>query len=278
MTEVAGLTVHPAAELFPMMSDDQMAALVEDIKTNGQDEPIEIDAAGNLIDGRNRAKACESLGLVPKRKIYHGTDVWQHVISQNLHRRHLTESQRAMVAAKIAVRPLGRPETASIDALNPPPTQEEASAALGVSRSSTIRAKRIINHATHELQALVSEGQSSLAAAERVSELPAEEQDEIVEKVRAGESIKKLAPRPTPKPAIDKRPAPPSKYGGNRRKHLAQLDALIVQIEGATVAFDDVTNLDKTVTTDEAARLADGLETQVKTLRKILNLIKERTA
>lgn len=279
MTEIAGFPVHPAAELFPMMSDQQMSGLMADIAANGQDEPIEIDANGNLIDGRNRAIACEKLGLVPKRKVFHGTDIWQHVISQNLHRRHLTESQRAMIAAKIATRPHGdQPKSDSpIGESHPPPTHAEASAALGVGGSTTTRAKNVITKGTQGLQDLVSEGKASVNAAERVAELPAEEQDAIVEQVHAGQSIKTLAPPIRPKPADNRPPAPP-KFGGNRRKHAAQLDALIVQIEGATAAFDDVTGLDQTVTTDEAARLADGLEVQLKTLRKILNLIKERTA
>ena len=280
MSEIAGFKVHPAAELFPMMTDAEMSALVNDIRENGQDEPIEIDADGLLIDGRNRAKACEQLGIEPQRRIFHGSDVWQHVISRNLHRRHLTEPQRAMIAARIATRREGRPETSPIGEVSQPPTHREASEALGVGGSSTTRAKNVIANGTESLQGLVDEGKASLSAAERVSSLPKPEQEEIVERVRGGERISDLAPnpgRPTPKPSGNRPPAPP-KFGGNRRKHAAQLDALIVQLGGATAAFEDVTELDQSVTTDEAARLASGLEEQMKTLRQIHKLIKERTA
>lgn len=277
MSEIAGFKVHPAAELFPMMTDAEMAALVDDIRTNGQDEPIEIDSAGLLIDGRNRAKACEQLGIQPERRIFHGADVWQHVISRNLHRRHLSVAQRAMIAARIATRnqPGPAPRLSPIE--DNPPTHREASKALNVGGSSTTRAKNVIAKGTPGLQELVTEGKARLTAAEKIAELPAEEQDAIVEKVRAGESIKPLVPKPAPQPSGNRPPAPP-KFGGNRRKHAAQLDALIVQLGGATAAFEDVTELDQSVTTDEAARLASGLEEQMKTLRQIHKLIKERTA
>src|SRR5690606_10616162 len=123
---------------------------------------------------------------------------------------------------------------------------------------------------------LVSEGKARLTAAEKIAELPADEQDAIVEKVRAGASIKPLVPKPECSTTTGRPPAPP-KFGGNRRKHAEQLDALIVQLAGATAAFEGVTELDKSVTTEEAARLADGLSEAMKTLRQIHNLIKERT-
>lgn len=34
------LRVHPAAAAFPMMPDDELAALAEDIKANGLNQPI----------------------------------------------------------------------------------------------------------------------------------------------------------------------------------------------------------------------------------------------
>lgn len=46
--------IHPAAELFPLMGDDDIAALAADIKANGLRQPIVLDGDGKLVDGRKR--------------------------------------------------------------------------------------------------------------------------------------------------------------------------------------------------------------------------------
>ena len=56
------MQAHPAANLFPMMNDDEYAALVADIHQHGQRDPIwTLD--GQIIDGRNRWSACRDLGI-----------------------------------------------------------------------------------------------------------------------------------------------------------------------------------------------------------------------
>ena len=47
------MQVHPVANLFPSMRDDEYAALKADIQTNGLREPV-WTWQGELIDGRNR--------------------------------------------------------------------------------------------------------------------------------------------------------------------------------------------------------------------------------
>jgi ParB-like chromosome segregation protein Spo0J len=64
--EAAAIEVHPLAALFPMMSDDELADLAEDIKANGRIHPIVLDADGVLIDGRNRLRACELAAIEPE--------------------------------------------------------------------------------------------------------------------------------------------------------------------------------------------------------------------
>ena len=62
------ITVHPLADSFPMMSDGELKELAEDIRKNGQREPVvfvEIDGERTLIDGRHRLEACAMIGREP---------------------------------------------------------------------------------------------------------------------------------------------------------------------------------------------------------------------
>lgn len=97
----AGLKPHPAAEIFPLMTGEEFAALKEDIRIHGQRDPI-IVKDGQIIDGRNRYHACIQLGIEPKTKpLQKGDSPAQYAISANMHRRHLTQSQKACAALMI---------------------------------------------------------------------------------------------------------------------------------------------------------------------------------
>jgi len=92
---------HDAANLFPLMNGEEFDALVADIRTHGQLEPIVL-YDGRILDGRNRYLACQQLGIEPKVCVYQGTlSPVEFVISRNLHRRHLTSSQRAVLALDV---------------------------------------------------------------------------------------------------------------------------------------------------------------------------------
>ena len=91
---------HPAANIFPMMDDTEYEALKSDIAANGLIEPIWF-CDGKILDGRNRWRACKELGISPEVKEYIGDDPVGFVVSLNLARRHLTSSQRAVVALEI---------------------------------------------------------------------------------------------------------------------------------------------------------------------------------
>ena len=93
---------HPAAALFPMLSDAELRELADDIETNGQIDPIVIYES-KILDGRNRYAACELVGVEPKFEFANGNigSPIQFVISKNLHRRQLTVSQRAAIGAEL---------------------------------------------------------------------------------------------------------------------------------------------------------------------------------
>jgi hypothetical protein len=110
---------------------------------------------GKIVDGRNRYNACVALKIKPTYREWDGNgSLAAFVVSLNLHRRHLNESQRAMVAEALSTMTEGRPKTASIDAVS----QDEAAKLLNVSRKSVQRAREVRKKGTPETIAAVESG------------------------------------------------------------------------------------------------------------------------
>ena len=89
--------IHPAANEFPMLDTKRHTELVDDIRQNGQRETIKL-YQGAVLDGRNRLKACQELGITPKTAtLPDDTDPWSYVWSLNGTRRDLVADQRAQI-------------------------------------------------------------------------------------------------------------------------------------------------------------------------------------
>jgi len=162
--------------MFPALDDGAFCKLVEDIRVNGLLEPITL-FEGKILDGVNRYHACLETGIEPLLKDYEGTDPLGFVISMNLRRRHLNETQRAMVAAKIATMRQGaRTDLSPIDERS----QENAATLLNVSKRSVERAAKVLNRGTPELIEKVDGGEVSVSAAAAVADLPEAEQRTVV--------------------------------------------------------------------------------------------------
>lgn len=92
---------HDAANIFPMMTADEMAGLVDSI-LQGYDSQFPIlTYEEKILDGRNRYVACLKAGVEPIYEEWVGTDPVGFVVRANLTRRHLSETQRAIAAGKI---------------------------------------------------------------------------------------------------------------------------------------------------------------------------------
>ncbi|WP_417737755.1 DNA methyltransferase [Rosistilla oblonga] len=91
-------TLHPACKLFPLLGENELQELAEDIKANGLQNAI-ILHDGKVLDGQNRLAACKLAGVEPRFVEWKGSGSPLHwVVSQNLMRRHLSASQRAVLA------------------------------------------------------------------------------------------------------------------------------------------------------------------------------------
>jgi hypothetical protein len=105
------LEFHPIANAFRLMEGEEFDALVADIKANGLKHGICL-YEGKILDGRNRYRALQKLGIDPTEHLrYPPKDITDaearaYVISQNVHRRHLTADQkRDAIAALIKAQP-----------------------------------------------------------------------------------------------------------------------------------------------------------------------------
>lgn len=94
--------VHPACELFPEMSPQEFEALKASIRAQGLREPIYL-WRGQILDGRHRLRACEQLGIEPRYQEFQGSEAEavEFVLAKNLHRRHLTQSQKAALLVEV---------------------------------------------------------------------------------------------------------------------------------------------------------------------------------
>lgn len=201
--EMAGwdwLEFHELANLFPMLPAEELSALAERIAGGGYDEahPVVL-FEGKVLDGRNRLEACRllrdqgRLAGPPPFRVFAGESALQFVLQENLHRRHLSASQKAAVA---------------VDML--PHFEAEAKrrqvAHLRSGTEIPVSAK---------LRERENGGKSSVQAAAAVSVSPryveeakaiAEEAPEVFEQVRAGTATLQEAKR-----EVKRRKRPPSK-------------------------------------------------------------------
>ena len=171
---MSALEFHPLANIFPLLESYEFAGLVDDIRKHGLHEPIVV-YEDKILDGRNRYRACIDAGVECRFETYTGDDPISYVVS-NLRRRHLDESQRAMVAAKLATLKRGDNQHSPIGETS----QAKAAELLNVGKRSVERAAEVRDHGAPELVYAVEQGAVSVSAAADVAVLPQGQQREIV--------------------------------------------------------------------------------------------------
>lgn len=191
------LTFHHFADLFPLIEGAEFDALAADIQANGLRDKIVLHG-GQILDGRNRYRAGVAGGTVPSDgqgpcfRIFDQAvdgDALAFVLSKNLSRRHLNESQRAMVAARLAdMRQGERTDLAGPSANLRKVAQTEAASKLNVSPRLVTSARTVQEKGSAKLRHAVDTGKLPASAAAQAARLPAEEQDAIAERAEAGEA------------------------------------------------------------------------------------------
>ena len=182
------IEAHPGAGAFPLMPEDDRLALAVDIKANGQRVSVIVLRlpSGKVIvlDGRSRLWACEDAGIKPTfHYVDPDTDAVSVILSANLYRGHRTESQRAMVAARVANLSQGRPAIiASIEAI----TQQKAAGLLKIGRASVQRAKAVLKDPI--LTAAVDDGHATVNDAYAIRKEPESAKKRAVAAVARGEA------------------------------------------------------------------------------------------
>lgn len=188
---------HPVSELFPVMPPVEFEALVADIAQNGLREPIHV-LSGAIVDGRHRYRACEQAGVEPRFvAVDPDADVYALVVSLNLRRRHLSESQRAMVAARLAnLHPGMNQHTQIFGTTHEVPqicgtSQKVAGDWLNVGLRSVQHARAVIDNGTPELAAAVDSGVIAVSTADALARISAVAQREVL--TRTPEEIRAFA-------------------------------------------------------------------------------------
>jgi len=158
---------HRLAELFPMMNEAEFSALLNSMNRNGydKDSPI-VNYEGKILDGRNRWNAAQETGVKPTFTEYHGDDPLGFVIQHNLTRRHLNETQRAGVAAKIANMEVGDNQYGSPNLETHKVSVPQAAEMLNVGKS-TVATYRAVAAAAPELVEKMDSGEMTAHQAEK---------------------------------------------------------------------------------------------------------------
>lgn len=140
--------VHPAADVWPMLPKEELAAMAADIKANGLHDPIVL-WQDQIIDGRNRLAACKIAKVEPtfESVAIDEVAVTAFVLSRNQMRRHLSKGQRAVCVSMVY----------APDGEWSPGDQEHAALSAGVG-TRTLRMATFVRNRTPEQIPLILNG------------------------------------------------------------------------------------------------------------------------
>ena len=180
---------HPFADLLPLVEGKQFEELVASVEENGLLNPI-ILFGGRILDGRNRFRALERLGRKPilgvetQNFLGDEEEALRLVVGLNVQRRHLSASQRAMIAADLATLRQGQ---------RGPNSLQQVSEQLNVSDFLIKAARKLKTKVAPHILSMVQDGSISLSCADAVAELPKSDQQKLLcaERVRGAAEVQR---------------------------------------------------------------------------------------
>jgi N6-adenosine-specific RNA methylase IME4 len=217
------LAFHPYANLFPLIEGQEFYELAEDIRLAGLRDRIDLIWVGKdlqILDGRNRYRALvwlvtagETLGagwgnmaggrlsadyLADYDNLFiyvigdeeTDGDPLAYVLSKNLNRRHLTESQRAIVAGRLANMRQGERTDLEPSANLRKVSTASAAERLNISGRTAAAGRKVVQSALPEVTEAVEQGRLKVSVAEEIAAEPAERQAEILKNLPRDESGK----------------------------------------------------------------------------------------
>ncbi len=261
------LKPHPSALLLPMSPEDEHA-LHEDIATHGILHPLDITQTNHILDGVHRWQTAQALALdrIPAQVFtYHDPQAEMlHAIRANLKRRHLSSSQKAMLA--LEVEKILAPEAKKRQGARNDITQkfeesqqgeaaEQAARVTGSNRQYVYDAKKIVALAP-DLKAPVVQGLVTLPQAKLLATHSQPERMAILTSIAAGDTHARSLLRDDPvSHAADYRHSSESTEWYTPQVYIAAVSELMEaidldpastavanQVVKATVYYDKTTN------------------------------------
>jgi hypothetical protein len=160
---------HAYTNLFPRLDKKSFEKLKDDIQASGGNHTPIMVYQNEVIDGRERYDACKALNIFPtcadleEPEEGKGVDLMAYVISANLHRRHLTTSQRAIIAGRISTGKLGDNQHTEEFI-----TIEEAAKLLNIGDKSVKRGRKVLDECAPDVIAAVEAGTLKVSTAEKL--------------------------------------------------------------------------------------------------------------
>lgn len=261
-------------------------SLKASIREHGLLQPIGLAPGNHLLFGGRRLEACRQLGMtvIDVTRPATQTDavyLLKAERDENTCRKDMTAEELVDIGLRLEAleRPRARERQGARSDLTSGPTGPEVTQArrtddvvadaLGTSRNTYQRMKHVVTTARDEdAEPEVREAARDALRKMNAGEISPTAADRDVRASRGGVDGRK---RPDPEPRLAV-PQPP-RYGGNRRKHAQAIAAMNLSLSGYALVASEITELDASVTTEEAARLADDLSNSIRALTRLKQLL-----